>query len=434
MTTYFNCTFFCLPQNQQDPEDGNAFDLTWKDYIPCVAPAACLTCLPSTRKQAAALLNANAASPHSIEDYLDDDHVEFEALLNGPGANPDEEDAFTSFLTGNPFGKRGKKARDRQRRAIMPAPSIEGEEAPFEIFPEEDEEQDAEFLPDEHIYRFTQGVAEERAAELEEEAEIQRKRRAAKEIAKAKGLIRDDLDTDPYGHEGYNEYDGEIEQELQDHPSHTPIIIELPPDAPEIPDPAIYRYEPVKSMSTTLPLPNPPRSSRSSRSASRSASRSTSRSASRTRPPTPLPGPIVAQLNETAPTNVVPYAILEAEPVEMLAPPPKPSRNHSTSTSNTAAPVAQTLPPPTTNVLLTEKLEDLTEKLAYIKKTMMGINFDDEGSEDGRDDSSPLPSKGREVKRVSVGRPRSMSLSMWDWSAQRGSATAAGKKVAGEAM
>ncbi|RUS12951.1 hypothetical protein BC937DRAFT_86616, partial [Endogone sp. FLAS-F59071] len=432
MATFFTCTFFCLAPkdpSQALPEGHNAFDLTWKDYVPFVSPAtACCACLPSARNQGSALFAAGV-QPRDIDEYLDEDQLEFEALLNGADGDADEQ--YPGILTGNPFGK---KNRRHKRKAILPPHDAEGDEQPFEIFPEEHEDEDAEFLPDERIHRFAQGLviqtpptfddlaAEERAAELEEEAEIQRKRRAAKRIAKDKGLLRDESDDDPYGREGYNQYDGEIEQELQDHPAHTPIIIELPPEDSDIPEPTRYRYDPPKVMSTTLPVPAPtsrastPRPSNSSRSAH---SRSTT--------------PRLPEHNVVAP-NTAPYTLLDPASAVAVEPrAPKPSCNPFTTTDTESAvsstpvapavavPMARTLLPPTANVLLTEKLEDLTEKLAYIKKNMMRLdNFDedpDEDSEDARGESTES-GKAKEVGAAKDGkksRPRSVSASMWDW-------------------
>lgn len=154
MTTFFTCTFFCLPKDssQHLSEGHNAFDLTWKDYVPFVSPAACCACLPSAHNQGSALLAAGV-QPRGIE-YLDEDQLEFEALLNGADGGTDEQ--YPGILTGNPFGK---KSRRHKRKAILPPHGAEGDEPPFEIFPEEHEEEDAEFLPDERIHRFAQEVS-----------------------------------------------------------------------------------------------------------------------------------------------------------------------------------------------------------------------------------------------------------------------------------
>lgn len=276
---------------------------------------------------------------------------------------------------------------------------------------------------------FEDLAAEERAAELEEEAEIQRKRRAAKQIAKEKGLLRDESDDDPYGREGYNQYDGETEQELQDHPTHTPIVIEPPEDSD-----VHYRYDPPKAMSTTLPVPVPtsrvstPHPSHSSRSAH---SRST----------TPK---LAEQANVVAP-NATSYTLLDPASADVAEPRvPKLSHSLSTTTDTESAvsstpvapavvvPMARTLLPPTANVLLTEKLEDLTEKLAYIKKNMMRLNFEEDQDEDsdGREETTESGKvKEAGAKDGKKTRPRSVSASMWDWGLGLGMGIGGGQKA-----
>ncbi|CAG8461481.1 12725_t:CDS:2 [Acaulospora colombiana] len=133
--------------------------------------------------------------------YEDEDNLEFEHLL----ANQDST-SLSALLTRNPFPRVTNTPSYFSPRMILP--NEEATASANRLLLEDDENlQDAQFLPDEQISKFTeliseqgkydeynevtddQLVAEEEEARRQEEEDIQRKRQAATQVALAKGLI-----------------------------------------------------------------------------------------------------------------------------------------------------------------------------------------------------------------------------------------------------
>ncbi|KAG0171453.1 hypothetical protein DFQ28_008412 [Apophysomyces sp. BC1034] len=148
--TCFMCP--CLPRRQSEEEELNAFDLTWRNYLPSVAQF-CL-CIPSCflRQQPIRLEDDDDPLidiPHynnhqlyqgrAIQGYLSNPRDwEFESVL-------DQNEISGTFVTRNPFGKKKKRSK-RSKRLLL-----EDENAAYEIFSEEQDQPDAEFLGDDQI-------------------------------------------------------------------------------------------------------------------------------------------------------------------------------------------------------------------------------------------------------------------------------------------
>ncbi|CAG8701033.1 12382_t:CDS:2, partial [Cetraspora pellucida] len=123
--------------------------------------------------------------------YDDEDNVEFENLLIYQ-----DRSSLANLLSGVPFS-RSNYPPAYTRRADMTVPN---EDALLDDDGENLQTQDAQFLPDEQIDKFSERVkchpatdaqlaAEEEEARHHEEEEIRRKREAATQAALAKGLI-----------------------------------------------------------------------------------------------------------------------------------------------------------------------------------------------------------------------------------------------------
>lgn len=150
MTTFFSCTFFCLPKRQdEDPMEPNAFDLTWRNYLPSTSQLC--PCIPLFKQPirleddddplflGPEFHNNNHNRPYNhqnaVRGYLNDPRDwEFDSMLP-------EEDPYDTFVTRNPFGKT-KRKKKKQRK---PRPFV------VEEPPEFSEEEDAEFLGDDQI-------------------------------------------------------------------------------------------------------------------------------------------------------------------------------------------------------------------------------------------------------------------------------------------
>ncbi|CAI2186728.1 320_t:CDS:2 [Funneliformis geosporum] len=138
--------------------------------------------------------------------YDDDDNREFESLL--AEQNPE---SIAAFLSRTPFQRPGGSEYLRIDNMVTPnEESLVSTGRLDNLLDDEDnlQTQDAQFLPDEQINKFTELIvseqtkydqatdaqlaAEEEEARRLEEEEIQRKRQAATEAAYAKGLITPD--------------------------------------------------------------------------------------------------------------------------------------------------------------------------------------------------------------------------------------------------
>lgn len=135
--------------------------------------------------------------------YEDDDNLEFENLLAGQ-----DSESITAFLSRSPFAN----SRGYPRATNMVTPNEEASASTGRVSNLLDDEdilqtQDAQFLPDEQISKFTESfsepaksqqdidaelAAEEEEARLIEEEEYERSRKAAAKAALSKGLITPD--------------------------------------------------------------------------------------------------------------------------------------------------------------------------------------------------------------------------------------------------
>lgn len=147
----------------------------------------------------------NSQPPFDHYSYDDEDNREFESLL--AEQNPE---SIAAFLSRTPFQRPGAGGSEYVRIDNMVPPNEETLASTNNLLDDEDnlQTQDAVFLPDEQINKFTELVvneqtkydqatdaqlaAEEEEARRLEEEEIERKRRAATEVALAKGLINQD--------------------------------------------------------------------------------------------------------------------------------------------------------------------------------------------------------------------------------------------------
>uniref|UniRef100_A0A1D1ZEP9 Ribosome biogenesis protein erb1 n=1 Tax=Anthurium amnicola TaxID=1678845 RepID=A0A1D1ZEP9_9ARAE len=141
--------------------------------------------------------------PFSHYSYDDEDNFEFESLLAGQ-----DSESIGALLSGAPFAN----SRGYRRVTNMVTPNEEASASTGRVSNLLDDEdnlqtQDAQFLPDEQISKFTELIsgqskdnqeideqldAEEEEVRREEEEDIERKRQAATEAAIAKGLITRD--------------------------------------------------------------------------------------------------------------------------------------------------------------------------------------------------------------------------------------------------
>ncbi|CAB4486512.1 unnamed protein product [Rhizophagus irregularis] len=148
-------------------------------------------------------IRGDSKPPFSHYSYDDDDNFEFESLLAGQ-----DSESIGAFLTRAPFAN----SQGYRRVTNMVTPNEEASASTGRVSNLLDDEdnlqtQDAQFLPDEQISKFTelisgqvkddQGIDEQLIAEEEEarrleEEDIIRKRQAATEAALAKGLITPD--------------------------------------------------------------------------------------------------------------------------------------------------------------------------------------------------------------------------------------------------
>ncbi|CAG8440333.1 10413_t:CDS:2 [Funneliformis caledonium] len=142
----------------------------------------------------------NSQPPFDHYSYDDEDNREFESLL--AEQNPE---SIAAFLSRTPFQRPGAGGSEYVRIDNMVPPNEETLASTNNLLDDEDnlQTQDAVFLPDEQISKFTELVvneqtkydqatdaqlaAEEEEARRLEEEEIERKRRAATEVALAKG-------------------------------------------------------------------------------------------------------------------------------------------------------------------------------------------------------------------------------------------------------
>ncbi|GES86588.1 hypothetical protein GLOIN_2v1482112 [Rhizophagus clarus] len=149
-------------------------------------------------------IRGDSKPPFSHYSYEDDDNFEFESLLAGQ-----DSESIGAFLTRAPFAN----SQGYRRVTNMVTPNEEASASTGRVSNLLDDEdnlqtQDAQFLPDEQISKFTelisngqvkysqeideQLIAEEEEARRLEEEDIVRKRQAATEAALAKGLITPD--------------------------------------------------------------------------------------------------------------------------------------------------------------------------------------------------------------------------------------------------
>ncbi|KAI9007933.1 hypothetical protein CLU79DRAFT_533188 [Phycomyces nitens] len=158
-------TLFCLPQSQPDDEL-NAFDLTWRNYLPSMTQLCpCLAIFPRRGIQLddydddAGNLGPQYYNDHSIyqgqtiQGYLRNSRDrEFESVLEGGGEDGifSGGDYMPSFVTRNPFG-RSKKKRSRRRKDRAHLIQEHDEPAVYEIFSEDQDRVDAESLGDDQI-------------------------------------------------------------------------------------------------------------------------------------------------------------------------------------------------------------------------------------------------------------------------------------------
>ncbi|CAG8805620.1 9748_t:CDS:2, partial [Gigaspora margarita] len=122
--------------------------------------------------------------------YYDDEDVEFENLLSNQ-----DRTGLINLLSGRPFSRSNHPPTYGRASMVIP-----NEDALLEDDTENLQTQDAQFLPDEQINKFSERVkhhpatdaqleAEEEEIRRQEEEEIRKKRQAATQAALAKGLI-----------------------------------------------------------------------------------------------------------------------------------------------------------------------------------------------------------------------------------------------------
>ncbi|CAG8485859.1 12714_t:CDS:2, partial [Dentiscutata heterogama] len=133
----------------------------------------------------------NSMQPFGNLYYDDEDNVEFENLLIYQ-----DRSSLANLLSGTPFSRSNHPPAYGRVNMVLP-----NEDALLDDDGENLQTQDAQFLPDEQIDKFSERVtrsnpvtdaqlaAEEEEVRRQEEEEIRRKRQAATQAALAKGLI-----------------------------------------------------------------------------------------------------------------------------------------------------------------------------------------------------------------------------------------------------
>ncbi|KAI8379173.1 uncharacterized protein BYT42DRAFT_613499 [Radiomyces spectabilis] len=159
MTSFFPCTSPCSPKDNHDREEPNAFDLTWRNYLPSIHQVC--PCLPSrcfTRQQQPIRLEEEDPSvllfdPNYYNDHIVHRRSDYGYFINDRELGSEFGDYMPNFVTRNPFGKlkRKNKRKNKQKYTVMEPE--EDQEGPmvYEIFDEDEDQLDAEFLGDEQI-------------------------------------------------------------------------------------------------------------------------------------------------------------------------------------------------------------------------------------------------------------------------------------------
>ncbi|ORZ05268.1 hypothetical protein BCR42DRAFT_456948 [Absidia repens] len=293
MQTYFTCTMFCLPNSQRQEQlddEPNAFDLTWRNYLPSTAQLC--PCLPTIgrRQQQGILLDDDSNHPidhnsiayyndfyqaNAVRGYLDNQHDrEFDdLLLTNDNRSRD---------TGGKSKKRSKRKKYPKRRLLQQRQQQQQQEQ--QLTPYYDDDYNG--YDDGSMYDYQQGPT---IYEVYSEAEQQ-----------DAVYLGDDQIAKMVNH--YDQAGGQQQQQQLCAPRAIPFMINDDGDQHE----DEHHY---KEPSTSIPPPS----------------------------------------------SMIPTDDYQEDETEHAAAP----------TASTAALAAQ--------AMLSEKLEDLTEKLAFIRNNMMDI-------------------------------------------------------------
>ncbi|KAI7866774.1 hypothetical protein BDF14DRAFT_1809877 [Spinellus fusiger] len=163
MTHIFSRTLFCLPK-QQTVNEPNAFDLTWRNYLPSLTQFC--PCVPFLSSQHSPIHLDPDDEPSSLDTHYYNDHTlyqgqavrgyldnaqdwEFDAVIDQDSMFAGEN--VPPFVTRNPFGKSKRKRSKRRKGSSLLNSNKHQPPAVYEIFSEDQDRADAESLGDDQI-------------------------------------------------------------------------------------------------------------------------------------------------------------------------------------------------------------------------------------------------------------------------------------------